>query len=64
MIHKMFLPGETLVAIGTGVRRVASMLPDVVVEMLLTRVRLRAERTLVRSFARVLSAQQSTFRLD
>lgn len=60
----MLFPSEALTAEGAGVRHIARVLPDVVVEMLLARERARAIRTLVWCFARVLSAQQSTFRFD
>lgn len=64
VIDKMFLPCEALVAVGAGVRRIAGVLPQVVVEVLFARKRARAVRALVWRFARVLSAQQSTFRFE
>lgn len=62
MVDEMLLPREALVAIGAGMRRDSRVLPHVVVEMFLARERARAVRALVWRFARVLSAQQSTFR--
>lgn len=62
MVNEMFLPSETLAAVGAGVRSDAGVLSDVVVEMFLAREGPRAVRTLVWRFSRVLSAQQSTFR--
>lgn len=35
VINKMFLSREALVAVGAGVRRIAGVLPQVVVEVLL-----------------------------
>lgn len=62
MVNEVFLPGEGLATVGAGVRRVAGVLSDVVVEVFLAREGSRAVRTLVWRFSRVLSAQQSTFR--
>lgn len=64
VINKVFLPCEALVAVGAGVRRIAGVLPQVVVEVLFARKRARAVRALVWRFARMLSAQQSTFRFE
>jgi hypothetical protein len=62
MVDEVLFPVEGLGAESAGVRHVARVLPDVVVEVFLARERARAVRALVWSFTRMLSAQQSTFR--
>lgn len=64
VVDEVLLAREPLVAVGAGMRHVAGVLAHVVREVLLARERPRAVRALVRSFARMLSAQQSTFRFD
>lgn len=65
VINEMLLPAEALAAVGTGVRHVAGVLTDVVVQVGLARERSRTIRALVRRFTRVLSAQQqTTFRFE
>lgn len=54
----MLLSGVALIAVGADVRRVASVLAHMLVEVLLARERARAIRALVGSLACMLSAQQ------
>lgn len=56
MVGQVFFSGECFGAEGTFVGRFSRVKVDVVREVLLTRERLRTERTLERSLARVLSA--------
>lgn len=61
MIDEMLLPRKRLVTVRTGMRSDPRVLPQMAVQMLLSRELARAIRALVWRFARMLSAQ-STFR--
>lgn len=61
VIDEMLLPRKGLVTVGAGMRSDPRVLPQMAVQMLLSRELARAIRALVWRFARMLSAQ-STFR--
>lgn len=54
VVREVFFPREALGAVGTLVRRLPGVLPDVVHEVVLAREGFRTELTLERSLARVL----------
>lgn len=61
MRDEVFLPRKGFVAERAGVRRIARVSPDVVVEVFLARERLWAVCALVWCFPRVLTATDNTY---